>query len=43
MMISITDEAWDELTPENFDTTMLLRAVVAVDEMRGDLSATFLC
>ncbi len=28
----------DELTPENFDTTALLRAVDAVDVLRGDLN-----
>lgn len=38
MTISITDEEWDELTPENFDTTALLRAVDAVDELRGHLT-----
>ena len=38
MAISITDEEWDELTPESFDTTALLRAVDAVDEMRDDLN-----
>ncbi|HEX9872617.1 MAG TPA: transposase [Candidatus Tectomicrobia bacterium] len=38
MTISITDEEWDELTPENFDPTALLRAVDAVDELRGDLN-----
>lgn len=38
MAISITDEEWDELTPENFDTTTLLRAVDAVDALRGDLN-----
>ncbi|WP_255872224.1 hypothetical protein [Pseudomonas savastanoi] len=29
MPISSTDEEWDELVPENFDTTALLRAVDA--------------
>ena len=38
MAISITDEEWDELTPENFNTTALLRAVDAIDEMRNDLN-----
>ncbi len=38
MAISITDEEWDELTPENFETTALLRAVDAIDEMRNDLN-----
>lgn len=38
MTISITDEEWDGLTPEIFDTTTLLRAVNAVDELRGDLN-----
>lgn len=27
MAARITDDEWDELTPENFDTTALLRAV----------------
>jgi hypothetical protein len=40
MAISITDEEWDELTPENFDTTALLRAVDAIDEMRNYLNDT---
>lgn len=34
MTISITDDDWNELTPESFDTTALLRAVDAVDELR---------
>ena len=34
----ITDDEWDELTPENFDTTALLRAVDAVDVLRDDLN-----
>jgi hypothetical protein len=38
MEITITDEEWNELAPENFDTTALLRAVDAVDELRGDLN-----
>lgn len=38
MTISITDDEWDELDPENFDTTALLRAVDAVDVLRCDLS-----
>jgi hypothetical protein len=38
MVISISDEEWDELSPENFDTTALLRAVDAIDEMRNDLN-----
>lgn len=38
MTISITDEEWNGLTPENFDTTTLLRAVDAMDELRGDLN-----
>ena len=38
MTISITDEEWDELVPESFDTCALLRAVDAVDELRGDLN-----
>lgn len=38
MTISITDDEWDELAPENFDTTALRRAVDAVDKLRGDLN-----
>jgi hypothetical protein len=38
MTISITDTEWEQLSPENFDTTTLLSAVDAVDEMRGDLN-----
>ena len=38
MAIRITDEEWDELTPENFATTLLLCAIDAVDEMRNDLN-----
>jgi hypothetical protein len=38
MTISITDAEWDALSPEHFDTTTLLSAVDAVDEMRGDLN-----
>jgi hypothetical protein len=38
MAARITDDEWDELTPENFDTTALLRAVDAVDVLRGDLN-----
>jgi hypothetical protein len=38
MAIGITDEVSDEPMPENFDTTAPLRAVDAVDEMRGDLN-----
>ena len=38
MATSITDEEWDQLVPESFDTTALLRAVDAVDEMRGNLN-----
>ena len=39
MTISISDEEWDELALGKFDTTALLRAVDAVDEMRGDYPA----
>jgi hypothetical protein len=35
---TITDQEWGELAPENFDTTTLLRAVDAVDELRGELN-----
>ena len=38
MAANITDEEWDELSPENFDTTALLSAVDAVDELRSDLN-----
>lgn len=41
MAARITDDEWDELTPENFDTTALLRAVDAVDVLRGDLNEGF--
>jgi hypothetical protein len=39
MTIGITDAEWAELSPERFDTAMLLGAVEAVDEMREDLNA----
>lgn len=38
MAANITDEEWGELSPENFDTTALLSAVDAVDELRSDLN-----
>ncbi len=38
MTINTTDEEWDELSPENFETAALLCAVDAVDELRGDLN-----
>lgn len=38
MTISITDDEWDELVPESFDTSALLRAVDAVDVLREDLN-----
>ncbi|KPW67091.1 TnpA repressor protein [Pseudomonas syringae pv. broussonetiae] len=38
MTISITDSEWDELVPESFDTSALLRAVDAVDVLRDDLN-----
>ena len=38
MAARITDDEWDDLTHENFDTTALLRAVDAVDVLRGDLN-----
>ncbi|XDJ36631.1 MAG: transposase (plasmid) [Burkholderia sp.] len=38
MCMTITDDEWDELTPKNFDTTALLRAVDTVDVLRGDLN-----
>jgi hypothetical protein len=38
MTHKITDEEWDELNPDSFDTTTLLSAVDAVDTMRGYLN-----
>jgi hypothetical protein len=38
MTIKITDAEWDELTPDNFETASLLRAVDAVDAMRQELN-----
>lgn len=38
MTAHITDEEWDKLSPENFETHSLLRAVDAVDELRDDLN-----
>ena len=38
MEINITDEEWEELSPENFETAALLRAVDAVDDLRTDLN-----
>ena len=38
MAINITDEEWEELSPENFETAALLRAVDAVDDLRTDLN-----
>jgi hypothetical protein len=38
MVARITDEEWDKLSPENFETHSLLRAVDAVDELRDDLN-----
>lgn len=37
-MAVITDDEWDALREETFDTTAILRAVDAVDEMRLDLN-----
>lgn len=37
-MSNITDEEWRRLSREQFDTTMLLDAVDAVDELRGELN-----
>ncbi len=37
MTTRITNEEWDKLSPENFETHSLLRAVDAVDELRDDL------
>lgn len=37
-MTSITDAEWDKLSPENFDTTALLRAVDAVGALRLGVS-----
>ncbi|KJS38475.1 MAG: transposase [Rhodospirillaceae bacterium BRH_c57] len=38
MAARITDEEWDKLSPENFETHSLLRAVDVVDELRDDLN-----
>ena len=38
MAARITDEEGDKLSPENFETHSLLRAVDAVDELRDDLN-----
>ena len=38
MAARITDDEWDKLSPENFETHSLLRAVDAVDELRDDLN-----
>ncbi|MCZ8167436.1 transposase [Silanimonas sp.] len=35
---AITEQEWDKLASEHFDTTALLRAVDAVDELRRDLN-----
>lgn len=38
MAARITDAEWDKLSPENFETHSLLRAVDAVDELRDELN-----
>jgi hypothetical protein len=38
MVVRITGEEWDKLSPENSETHSLLRAVDAVDELRDDLN-----
>jgi len=38
MTVRITDDEWDKLSSENFETHSLLRAVDAVDELRDDLN-----
>ncbi len=38
MATSITDDEWDALSPESFETASLLRAVDAVDDLRNDLN-----
>jgi hypothetical protein len=38
MAASIIDEEWNQLAPENFDTTALLGTVEAVDAMRSHLN-----
>lgn len=38
MTTIITDAEWDELSQETFETAALLRAVDAVDVLRGDLN-----
>jgi hypothetical protein len=40
MTIHITGGEWDERSTENLDTTTLLCAVDAVDELRSDLNDT---
>lgn len=39
MAARITDDEWDKLSPESFETHSLLRAVDAVDELRADQEA----
>lgn len=39
MAARITDDEWDKLSPESFETHSLLRAVDAVDELRDDQEA----
>lgn len=38
MAACITDDEWDKLSPENFETHSLLRAVDDVDALRDDLN-----
>lgn len=38
MTTSITSEEWDKLSPKNFETAALLRAVDAIDELRTVLN-----
>ena len=38
MAANITNEEWDDLSPLNFETAALLRAVDSVDDLRDDLN-----
>jgi len=38
MAARMTDAEWDKLSPENFETHLLLRAVDDVDALRDDLN-----
>ncbi len=34
----ITNAEWEKISPDNFETASLLRAVDAIDDLRGDFS-----